>query len=129
MKKLILIAALLFVSVTVAQAPSYPRDLILCWTHPLLYTDGSDILDGDLASTRLTVDRHDGTRVVDTLIPVAGLPGDGQCVTLQGDIPQPGRYTSFARTITIDGTSSDPSGADVKKYTGKPNPAENLASQ
>jgi hypothetical protein len=94
-----------------------------------LYVDGSDIQDGDLASTRLTVDRHDGSRAVDTLIATVGLPGDRQCVTLVGDIPIPGTYTSFAYAITIDDTSSDASNAAVKKYTGKPNPPVNVASQ
>ncbi len=130
MKFLVLACALFgFIGVANAQDNTYPRDLTVCWTHPSLYVDESDIQDGDLATTRLTVDRHDGTRAVDTLIPVVGLPGARQCTTLSGDIPKPGTYTTFAYAITIDDTSSDQSNASVKKYTGKPKPAENLAGQ
>ncbi len=124
MKSLILL--LLVFSVSAYGQDSYPRGVTLCWDHPLLYVDGTDIQPGDLADTRLTIDRHDGTRAVDTLVAVVGLPGDSQCATLAAVIPKPGTYTAFAYAITIDGTSSDASNASVKRYTGKPLSPKNL---
>ena len=127
MKRIILLS-LLLATVALGQS-SYPRAMTLCWTHPLLYVDGSDIQPGDLANTRLVVDRHDGTNAFDVLIPMEGLPGSTQCSTQSGSIPQPGTYTALAFSITIDDTSSDASNASVKKYTGKPLPATGLDAQ
>ncbi len=105
-----------------AFAADYPRDVTLAWNHPTEYTDGSLILDGDLANTLLQCDRNDGTRVVDELVPVVGLPGDRQAQAFVGAIPLPGTYTCFGYSITVDGTSSDASNSVVKRYTGKPLP-------
>ncbi|MHA2047655.1 MAG: hypothetical protein ACW99G_22975 [Candidatus Thorarchaeota archaeon] len=124
-----LIAFLLLGSITFAQSPSYPRDAILCWTHPTLYEDGTTIQDGDLAHTRVTGIRHSGETVVDQNIPMVGLPGAQQCQTLVGVIPQPGTYTFVAYSVTVDDISSDPSNTAAKKYTGKPNPPEGLGVQ
>lgn len=129
MKNLLAVICILLISLSASAQTTYPRDITLCWNHPTLYTDGSDIQPGDLSDTRLTIDRHDGTRIVDALIAVVGLPGERQCSNLTGDVPKPGTYTSFAYAITIDDTSSDASNASVKKYTGKPNPDENLVAQ
>ena len=130
----LLLATLLLASnITFAQSPSYPRDITLCWNHPTHYvsidggvTPGELILDGDLAFTRLTIDRHDGVRSTDTQIVVIGLPGERQCAPLTSEIPKPGKYTAFAYAITVDGTSSDASNASERRYTGKPFPDEDL---
>ena len=139
MKKLIqyVIAALLIGSITVsvAQAPSYPRDAIVCWTHPTHYellpgqTDADPILDGDLANTRITAERQSALVVIDELVPVSGVPGSAQCKTFVGAIPQPGTYTFVGYSITVDDISSDASAAAVKKYTGKPQPPSGLGVQ
>ncbi len=129
MTRLYLILGLLFTSVVFGQAPSYPRDITLCWTHPTQYEDGTDIQDGDLAGTRLTVDRHDAVRAVDVLVPMQGLPGSAQCSTQVGAIPQPGTYTAYAYAVTVDDISSDASNPSSKKYTGKPLPATGLVAQ
>lgn len=126
--RLLIIITLLFTALALAQ-DSYPRDITYCWTHPSTYTDDSDIQPGDLANTRITIDRHDGTRIFDGLVPVVELPGARQCNTLTGVILKPGTYTGISYAITIDGTSSVQSNDYDKKYTGKPNPNENLAAQ
>ena len=126
MKRVILLG--LFLAATALGQSSYPRALTLCWEHPSLYVDGSEIQPGDLANTRLVVNRHDGANAFDVLVPMEGLPGSTQCST-QTSIPQPGTYTALAFSITIDDTSSDESNASVKKYTGKPLPATGLAAQ
>jgi len=123
------IAFLLLGSITLAQSPSYPRDAILCWTHPTLYEDGTTIQDGDLAHTRLTGTRHSGETIVDQNVTVVGLPGAQQCQTLVGIVPQPGTYTFLAYAVTVDDISSDASNPADKKYTGKPLPPEGLGVQ
>ncbi len=127
MKRLLFV--LCFACACALAQSSYPRDITLCWTHPTEYTDGTLIQDGDLANTRLTTDRHDGSRVSDTMIPVVGLPGERQCATMAGSIAIPGTYTNFAYAITIDDTSSDASNPAVKKFTGKPLPDSNVTAQ
>ncbi len=129
MKRLYLILGLLFTSVVFGQSPSYPRDITVCWTHPVLYEDGTDIQPGDLSNTRLTIDRHDGARVLDVSVPNEGIPGSAQCSTQVGVIPQPGTYTVFGYAITVDSISSDASNPSAKKYTGKPTPPRGLAVQ
>ena len=139
MRKLLkfVIASLLLgsLTVTVAQSPSYPRDLTLCWTHPTHYelepgqTVAAEIQDGDLDHTRLTGLRHSGESILDQQVPMQGLPGSAQCQTFVGQIPLPGTYTFEGYSVTIDGTSSVASNQAVKKYTGKPNPASGLAVQ
>lgn len=139
MKRLLkfVIASLLIgsITVTVAQTPSYPRDAIVCWTHPTEYellpgqTVADPILDGDLANTRITAERQNALVVIDELVPVTGVPGSAQCKTFVGAIPQPGTYTFVGYSITVDDISSDASAAAVKKYTGKPNPPNGLGVQ
>jgi hypothetical protein len=123
------ITFLLLGSITLAQSPSYPRDAIVCWTHPLLYEDGTDIQDGDLANTRITAERQNLLMVIDELVPVSGVPGSAQCKTFVGAIPQPGTYTFIGYSITVDDISSNASAAAIKKYTGKPLPPNGLGVQ
>lgn len=123
------IAFLLLGSITLAQSPSYPRDVSLCWTHPTQYEDGTTIQDGDIAYTKLTGTRHSGEMVIDTDSAMTVLPGAVQCQTLVGAVPQPGTYTFLAYTVTVDDISSDASNSTEKKYTGKPNPPVNLGVQ
>ena len=130
MKKLIrcVIAALLLgsLTITVAQTPTYPRDAIVCWTHPTHYellpgqTTADPIQDGDLANTRITGERQNALVVIDELVPVTGVPGSAQCKTFVGSIPQPGTYTFVGYSITVDDISSEASASAVKRYTGKP---------
>ena len=139
MKKLIrcAIAALLLgsITITVAQSPSYPRDAIVCWTHPTHYellpgeTVADPIQDGDLANTRITADRQNALVVIDELVPVTGVPGSAQCKTFVGAIPQPGTYTFVGYSITVDDISSVASAAAVKRYTGKPQVPNDLGVQ
>jgi hypothetical protein len=117
--------SLLLAPVAFAQQ-DYPRDITYCWTLPTQYVDGSDIQPGDLASTRIVTERNDGTPVLDELVAVGQLlPGENQCQTFVGVIPQPGTYNGVAYAITIDDISSDASGTAIKKYTGKPLPPQN----
>jgi hypothetical protein len=120
---------MLLTSIAFGQAPNYPRDISLCWTHPTLYEDGTDIQPGDLGNTRLTLNRHDGTQVMDVSVPMVGDPGTQQCSTQVGVIPQPGTYTALAYAITVDSISSDASNPASKKYTGKPLPPSGTAVQ
>jgi len=123
------IAFLLLGSITLAQSPSYPRDVTLCWTHPTLYEDSTTIQDGDIAHTRITGTRHSGETIVDTTSAMTVLPGAVQCQTLVGAIPQPGTYTFLAYTVTVDAISSDASNSADKKFTGKPLPPNALGVQ
>lgn len=131
------IAALLLGSLTItsAQSPTYPRDAIVCWTHPTEYellpgqTVADPIQDGDLANTRITAERQNGIVIIDELVPVTGVPGSAQCKTFVGAVPQPGTYTFLGYSITVDDISSDASAAAVKKYTGKPRPPAGLGVQ
>jgi hypothetical protein len=122
-------------TISVAQSPTYPRDLTLCWTHPTHYelepgqTVAAEIQDGDLDHTRLTGIRHTGESILDQQVPMQGLPGSQQCQTFVGQIPLPGTYTFEGYSVTVDATSSDASNQAVKKYTGKPNPASGLGVQ
>jgi hypothetical protein len=137
MKKLlqIFVTFLLVGSITFAQAPDYPRDVIVCWTHPTDYellpgqTTPDPIQDGDLANTRITGERQNAIVIIDELVPVSGVPGSAQCKTFVAAIPQPGTYTFFAYSITVDDISSDASNMAVKKYTGKPQPPNGLGVQ
>lgn len=132
MKKLfrLLVAAVLFGSLTIqAQAPDYPRNAILCWTHPTLYEDGTTIEDGDLRGTHVHGERQNLLVILDQEVPMQGLPGSTQCQTFVGIIPQPGTYTFTAFAITVDDISSDASNTAIKKYTGKPNPPNGLGVQ
>jgi hypothetical protein len=122
MKKL----GILLLLFTAAYAADYPRDITYCWSLPLKYVDGTDILAGDLASTRIVTTRNDGSQIIDELVAVGQLlPGANQCQTFVGAIPQPGTYTGVAYAITVDDISSDPSGEAVKRFTGKPLPPQN----
>ena len=125
MKKL---AFVLFLLAPVALAQQdYPRDIDYCWTLPTKYVDGTDIQPGDLASTRIVSVRQDNTVAIDELVPVGTvLPGERQCHTFAGSIPQPGTYTAVAYAITVDDISSDASAEAVKKFTGKPLPPVSL---
>jgi hypothetical protein len=123
----ILIALTLLLMMAPASAQQdYPRDIAYCWTLPTQYVDGTDIQEGDLASTRIVTQRNDGTLILDELVPVGTLlPGAAQCQTFVGAVPQPGTYIGVAYAITIDDISSDASGAATKKFTGKPLPPQN----
>lgn len=127
MKK-ILYGLLLVASFAFAQQ-DFPKDIEYCWTLPTKYTDGSDIQPGDLANIRIFTQRQSGETVIDQLVSVGTLlPGDNQCHTFVGVIPQPGTYTAVAFAITVDGISSDPSGTATKKFTGKPNPPSSFSN-
>lgn len=117
--------SLLLAPVAFAQQ-DYPRDITYCWNLPTKYVDNTDIQPGDLASTRIVTTRQDGTLVLDELVVVGTLlPGERQCQTFVGVIPQPGTYTGVAYAITVDDISSDASNESLKKYTGKPLPPQN----
>lgn len=118
--------ALMLLAAPLFAQQDYPRDINYCWNLPTKYVDNTDIQPGDLASTRIVTERQDGTVVLDELVPVGTLlPGERQCRTFVGVIPQPGTYTGVAYAITVDDISSDASGAAVKKFTGKPLPPQN----
>lgn len=136
MKKFLIFVGLLAFSVGMAQSPSYPRDVTLCWDHPTEYellpgqTIPSLIQPGDLRGTKLTGTRNDGTVVVDQEVAIgSALPGDNQCFLFSGSIPQPGTYSFFAFAVVDDTSISDASNESIKKYTGKPKPAQGLGAQ
>lgn len=137
MKKLVFafFTIVLLGSLTFAQSPMYPRDVTVCWTHPTHYvleegeTVPAEIQDGDLAYTKIVGTRHSGEMILDSDVPMQGLPGSVQCQTFVGAIPQPGTYTFLGYTVTVDDISSDASNAAAKKYTGKPQPATGLGVQ
>ena len=107
----------------------YPRDITLTWTWPTLYTDNTVIQPGDLRGAFITCDRQDGTRVIDTEIPITTALGSTQTEVFVGFIPQPGTYTCFSFAITVDDISSDPSNPASKKYTGKPLPITSFTAE
>ena len=120
------LAALMLLCCTFAYAQQdYPRSITLSWTNPVLYTTGETIQPGDLADTRLVCIRNSGETVLDELVPVSAGPGGPEEATFTA-IPNPGTYTCEAFAITIDGESSDASAAVSVKYTGKPNPPNNV---
>ena len=124
MKKLAL--ALLLDPAAFAQQ-DYPRDITYCWVLPSQYVDGTAIQQGDLASTRIVSERNDGTQILDELVNVGQLaPGENQCRTFLGAVPQPGTYLAVAYAITVDDISSDASNVASRKFTGKPLPPQNF---
>jgi len=125
---IIALFALGFSSVANSQS-TYPRDITLSWTWPILYTDATEIQDGDLRGGDLYCFRNQDTvPVVDTVpVIIEGLPGSAQETTFVGAIPQPGKYRCFLTAVTVDELSSDFSNEAFKRFTGKPLPPQNFA--
>ncbi len=122
-------------TISLAQSPSYPRNVTVCWTHPTHYelepgeTVAAEIQDGDLAHTRIVGNRHSGEIVLDENVPMQGLPGSQQCQTFVGAIPNSGTYNFVGYSVTIEDISSDASNSAEKKYTGKPQVATGVVAQ
>lgn len=124
MKRLITLAALLFLASTVNAQQGYPRDITLSWVNPSQYVDGSTIEAGDLDSIRVECFRNNET--VATFTDTRADTGEGapQSETYAGVIPSPGTYSCVAYAIVVDGTESDASNNVSRKYIGKPLPPQ-----
>ena len=131
MKLLLTFLVCFFASSFAIAANNFPEPITLSWTLADQYVDGTTIQPGDLASTRVTCSRHDGVEAFNEIVDLdaSDLPGDSVSNIFPDSIPKPGTYTCFAFSVTIDGTESDASNAAIKKYTGKPNPPNNLSKQ